>query len=184
VFKIHHWWWCWRLCNHHGNSWETWLASIPTYKYHTHKCWYLRTHWWCDCCTAHPRTEELFRNEIGNQRIRQGAGYSHSLPCICGKHPMSLLALCQLLLMLCAYFSVNSSDERITPSHRKWWTLCEPGQNTMNCLTLYEKRSLMCIISSKSLRNSTGEVIFSITANVMGSSLCFLIKCIKCHDAD
>jgi hypothetical protein len=50
---------------------------------------------------------------------------------------------CQLLLMLCAFFCVNSCDECITPSHRIWWKLCKPGQNTRNCLRVYEERVLM-----------------------------------------
>jgi hypothetical protein len=82
---------------------------------------------------------------------------------------------CQLLLMLCAYFCVNSCDECITPSHRKWWTLwrkwwtlCAAGQNTKKCSWFYEKWFLMWNISTKSLGNYLCEVIFSITGNVMG----------------
>ena len=43
---------------------------------------------------------------------------------------------------------VNSCDECITSSHRICCTLCEPCQNTMNCLRNYEKWVLMWSISS------------------------------------
>jgi hypothetical protein len=71
--------------------------------------------------------------------------------------------------MLCAKHCAYSCDECVTPAHRVLWTLCDPGQNTLNCSRLYEKRSLMWIVSSNSLGNYICEVIFSKTGNVTGT---------------
>jgi hypothetical protein len=69
--------------------------------------------------------------------------------------------------MLFAKFCMISYDECITPSHRKWWRLCELGQNTMNCSRFYEKRQLIWNESLNHLGNCIGEVMFSMTGNVM-----------------
>ena len=158
VFEIHHWSRCWRLCIHHWNSWHSWLASIWTNRYHTHGCRYLWNHWWCVCCTTPRWFEGPFPYENENQRILQDPGYisedhcyNHSLSCSYGKHPFCLLEFCQLQFMLYAYFCVNSCYECITPSHRTWWTLCEPCQNTRNWSRSCEKTVLMWLLSSNTL---------------------------------
>ena len=153
VFEIHHWLWCWCLCIHHWSLWHPWLASTPTNKRHTRGCRCLWTCWRCDCSTSPLWFEDPFWCENGNQRILQESRYNHSLPCISGKHPLCLLKFWQLRLMLCAYFCVNSCDDCITPSHRTWWTLCEPCQNTRNCTRSYENMLFMWTLSSNTLGN-------------------------------
>jgi len=148
VLQICHWLWCWHSWIHPWSSLHPWLASIPNNKYHTQGSRYLWIHWWCDCCSSPQRIEGLYWFEIGNQRILQDRGYNHSLPYSCGKHPLCLFEFCQLLLKLCVYFCVNSSDECITPSHRKWWKPCKPCQNMRNCSRPYKKQVLMCTLSS------------------------------------
>ena len=52
-----------------------------------------------------------------------------------GSNPM----LIYLSIYTSIYFSVNFCDGYITPSHRRWWTLCKPGQNTLKCSRFYAK---------------------------------------------
>jgi hypothetical protein len=96
---------------------------------------------------------------------------------------LCLLEFWQLLLILCPYFCVNSGDECITPSHRTWWTLCEPCQNTRNCSRSYEKRLFVWILSSKSLGNY-GNYLACHPFRKGDQSTCFEIRCrdseIKC----
>ena len=82
-----------------------------------------------------------------------------------GNYRLCLLE-CQLLLILCAQLCVISYDECITPSHRTWWTMCNPGQNTMNFARFYKIWFLMCNEPSNSFGKYICEVMFSITANV------------------
>ena len=151
MFQIHQWSRCWRLCIHQWNLLHPWFAFIQTNKYHTHGCRYVWTHWWCVCCTSRWWFEGTFLYENGNQRILQGRRYNNSHCCMCGKYPLRLLDFRQLLLMLCAYFSVNCCDECITPSHRTWCPLCEPCQNTRNYSWPYENWVLMWFVSSNTL---------------------------------
>jgi hypothetical protein len=165
VFQLLQWSRCWRICNRQSNSWHPWLPSISTNKYYSQRCRFLWTHWWWDCCSSPPWFAALRGEENGKQKILQDPGYSYSLPCFKGKYPLCLLE-CQLLLILCAYFCVNSCDECITPSHRTWQTVCNPGQNTKKFARFYNMWLLMCNVSPNPFGMYLCEVMFTITWNI------------------